>query len=72
MNRSELFMPFTRRLGRRVVAIVTIAAAALFVFLLLNVGGWRARILARLFRVDNRPVVVPAPSDFSTTGPSWF
>ena len=65
-------MPFKTRLWRRVGAIVTIAAAALFVFLLLNVGGWRARILARLFRVDNRPVVVPAPSNFQPQVPRGF
>ena len=37
----------------RSIAIVAIAAAALSMLLLLNPGGYRVRILARLFRVDN-------------------
>jgi glucose/arabinose dehydrogenase len=66
-------MPFNKVLWRRLVAIVAIAAAALTMLsFLLNLGGWRARILARLFRVDNWPVVVPPPPDFQPQVPPGF
>jgi glucose/arabinose dehydrogenase len=66
-------MPFNKVLGRRLMAIVAIAAAALTMGLfLLNLGGWRARILARLFRVDNQPVVVLPPPDFQPQVPPGF
>jgi len=72
MNQTGSFVPFTRRLWRFVV-VVTIAIAALTgSFFLLNVGGWRARILARVFRVDNRPVVVLPPPDFRPQVPAGF
>jgi len=41
-------------------------------FLVLNVGGWRARILARLLRVDNQPVVAAAPPNFQPKVPPGF
>ena len=73
MNQTESFVPFTRRLWRRFVVVVTIAIAALTgSFFLLNVGGWSARILARVFRVDNRPVVVLPPPDFRPQVPAGF
>jgi hypothetical protein len=66
-------MPSRRVLWRGSFAVVTIAAIALVVFfLLLNVGGWRARILARLFRVENWPVVVPPPPNFQPQVPPRF
>src|SRR5580700_1115297 len=66
-------MPFNKVLWRRLIAIVAIAAAALTMLMfLLNLGGWRARILARLFRVDNQPVVVPPPPDFQPQVPPGF
>jgi glucose/arabinose dehydrogenase len=65
-------MPFKTGRWRRLVAIVAIAAAALSMLFLLNLGGWRARILARLFRVDNQPVVVPPPPDFQPQVPPGF
>ncbi|MFZ0760884.1 MAG: sorbosone dehydrogenase family protein [Candidatus Sulfotelmatobacter sp.] len=52
------------------LAIAAIAVAMFF--FLLNVGGWRARILARLFRVDNWPVVVSPPPDFQPQVPPGF
>ena len=56
----------------RSIAVVAIAAAALSVFLLLNPGGCRARILARLFRVYNYPVVVSPPPNFQPQVPPGF
>jgi glucose/arabinose dehydrogenase len=54
--------------------IVTVAAslAALTMFLLLNVAGWRARVLARLLRVDNPPLVVSPPPNFQPQVPPGF
>jgi len=58
---------------RRSAAAVALAAAALLVcFFVLNPGGWRARILARLLRVDNWPVVVPPPPNFQPQVPRGF
>ena len=56
----------------RSIAVVAIAAAALSVFLLLNPGGYRARILARVFRVYNYPVVVSPPPNFQPQVPPGF
>jgi glucose/arabinose dehydrogenase len=49
-------------------------AAVLFVgvLLLLNVGGWRARVQARLLRVNNQPVVVSPPPGFQPQVPPGF
>jgi glucose/arabinose dehydrogenase len=47
-------------------------AAALALILLLNTGGWRARILARLLRTDNWPVVVSPPAHFQPQVPPGF
>jgi glucose/arabinose dehydrogenase len=60
--------------GRRrtFVAVVTIATTVLAGILLLNTGGWRALILARLFRVDNDPVMVPRPANFRPQVPPGF
>ena len=52
--------------------MVAIAAAALAIFLLLNVGGWGTLIQAKLFRIDNQPVVVPPPSNFQPQVPDGF
>src|ERR1039458_2943863 len=66
-------MPIKRLLSRLLVTVVTIAAVALTgSFFLLNPGGWRTRILARLFRVDNYPVVVPPPPNFQPQVPPGF
>lgn len=46
--------------------------AILGIILALNVGGWRARILARLFRVDNYPVVAAPPPGFHLQLPPGF
>jgi glucose/arabinose dehydrogenase len=72
MNQTESFVPFTRRLWRFVVVVAIALAALTGLFFLLNVGGWRARILARLFRVDNRPVIVQPPPDFRPHVPAGF
>ena len=59
-------------LWRRLVWTATIVAAALSLFLALNLGGWRALVLARLFRVDNDPVFVEPPASFVPQVPPGF
>jgi glucose/arabinose dehydrogenase len=46
--------------------------AALALILFLNVGGWRARILARLLRTENWPVVVSPSANFRPKVPFGF
>jgi glucose/arabinose dehydrogenase len=44
----------------------------LAVILHLNVGGWKTRIRARLFRIENWPVVVSPPANFQPQVPPGF
>jgi len=55
-----------------VAACVIVASIAIAPILLLNVGGWRARIVSRLTRVDNWPLVVPPPPSFRPEVPPGF
>jgi glucose/arabinose dehydrogenase len=64
-------MLFRSVLRRGLFAVLTVAAITLVMFLL-NAAGWRARILARLFRVENWPVVVPPPTNFQPQVPPGF
>jgi len=57
---------------RALIWFSALAAGAITLLALLNVGGWRARILARLLRTDNQPVVVPLPPNFQPQVPSGF
>jgi glucose/arabinose dehydrogenase len=58
-------------LRRSFTALGLIIAATLVVIFLLNMGGWRARLLARLLRTDNWPVVV-SPANFQPQVPPGF
>jgi glucose/arabinose dehydrogenase len=58
-----------RRIG---ATLVVIAIAALVVLAALNTGGWRARILAVVFRTNNGPRLVTPPADFTPTVPPGF
>ena len=40
--------------------------------LVLNVGGWRARVIAKLMEVNNPPLVVPPPPEFKPHVPPGF
>jgi glucose/arabinose dehydrogenase len=51
---------------------VLIAIAVLTVIFLLNVGGWKTRIRARLFPTGNWPVVVSPPANFQPQVPPGF
>jgi glucose/arabinose dehydrogenase len=61
-----------KTLWRVVVAFVLITGAVSSVVLLLNVGGWRARVVSRITRVENWPVVVASPPNFQPTVPPGF
>lgn len=52
------------------VAMLLILGGA--VFLLANPGGWRARIITRLMRVENYPQVIALPPDFHFQVPAGF
>src|SRR5579864_8936380 len=70
--RGQPILTRTNSPWRIAIACVVIIAAAISVPLALNLGGWRARILARLTRADNWPVVVPTPPNFQPTVPPGF
>jgi len=57
---------------RRLLQLATLAAVAIFLFLLMNVGGWRQRVLARVSRVDNSPTIIAAPPNFLPQVPAGF
>jgi len=58
---------------RKAIITFSLLVAGTFIFLgLLNVGGWRAHILARLLRIENHPVVVQLPPDFQPEVPPGF
>lgn len=57
---------------RRFVACAIIACAASVLLILLNVGGGRARFWARFTRVENWPMIVPAPAGFQPKLPPGF
>ena len=60
-------------MARRII-LLTLALAVLSVAAcgILNVGGWRARVLSRLLRTDNQPKVVSPPSNFHPQVPPSF
>jgi glucose/arabinose dehydrogenase len=57
---------------KKLLGLAGLAALALALVLALNVGGWRARVLAKLFEVNNGPVVVPPPAGFEPHVPPGF
>lgn len=57
---------------RAIAATCLLAASACALFLLLNPRGYRALLVARLFRTNNPPIVVPLPKDFRPQVPSGF
>src|SRR3977135_2564302 len=58
-------------LRRSLIALGLIIAGALAVIFLLNMGGWRARLLARLLLTDTWRVVV-SPANFQPQVPPGF
>jgi glucose/arabinose dehydrogenase len=65
-------MHFMRRVLRIMIPCAAVMVIASLFGLLLNVGGWRARMIARLTRTDNYPVVIPPPPGFQPQVPPGF
>jgi glucose/arabinose dehydrogenase len=63
---------FWKSYWKRIVGLLVLAVAAPASFLLLNVGGWRARITAAIRSVYNWPTVVPPPANFQPHVPPGF
>src|SRR5208282_3209572 len=59
-------------LRRGLLGLGAVLLGVLATLFLLNVGGWRARVQARLLRVDNPPVVVAPPPNFQPQVPPGF
>lgn len=57
---------------RAMLACAVFTCIAISTALLLNVGGWPARIVSRLTRVENWPVVVSPPPGFRPQAPRGF
>jgi glucose/arabinose dehydrogenase len=57
---------------RSVTAAVVVVIAGTAVVAGANVRGWRALVMARLFRVDNHPIVATPPSGFRPRVPPGF
>ena len=57
---------------RTIWAAFLLAALVCALFLLLNPRGYRALLVARLFRTNNPPIVVPLPKDFQPRLPPGF
>src|SRR5580692_3749487 len=57
---------------RTIWAAFLLAALACALFLLLNPRGYRALLVARLFRTNNPPIVVPLPKDIQPRLPPGF
>ncbi|HTT20784.1 MAG TPA: sorbosone dehydrogenase family protein [Candidatus Sulfotelmatobacter sp.] len=59
--------------GRRAVTIlIAVAFIACALLGASNLGGYRARIVARLLRTENQPAVVPPPAGFQPHVPAGF
>ena len=59
-------------LRRSSIVLLMVSLGILVLLLLLNVGGWRERVLKRVLRVNNAPTVVPPPPDFQPSVPPGF
>ena len=62
-----------RQFRRRAIAAACLPAVlACALFFLLNPRGYRALLVARLFRTNNHPIAVPLPKDFRPQVPPGF
>jgi glucose/arabinose dehydrogenase len=68
---SKVGFQGSRAVWRNLVVLLIIGAA-LGVLVVSNVAGWRARVLARLLRTENRPVMVSPPASFQPKVPLGF
>ncbi len=59
-------------LQKSALALIALMALTAVLFSLFNLRGYRARIMARLLRTNNAPVVVPLPQGFQPQVPPGF
>ena len=57
---------------RTLVTLLIIVGGTLGILMVLNPAGWRARLLARLFRATNWAVMVTPPANFQPQVPAGF
>src|SRR5437588_9866594 len=57
---------------KSIIVVLGLMAVILGLFWLLNARGWSARILARLLRIDNQPMVIRPPESFVPRLPAGF
>jgi glucose/arabinose dehydrogenase len=65
-------MHFRDTSQKTILASLAVVALLFALFVLLNLRGYRARILARLLRTNNWPVVVALPKNFQPQVPPGF
>jgi glucose/arabinose dehydrogenase len=65
-------MRFRKRWQKCGIVLLVCAAAMLALFFPFNPRGYRARIVARLLRTDNDPIVVTLPPNFQPRVPPGF
>lgn len=61
-----------RRLLESIFVLLVTVIAFGSILAISNWHGWRARVIARLFRTDNDPIVVSPPSGFTPQVPAGF
>jgi glucose/arabinose dehydrogenase len=77
-DKTELINPAVHyprshhKIRRCFSVFVSLVSAAIVTILLLNVGGWRARIRSRWLRTENWPVIVSPPANFQPHIPPGF
>lgn len=62
----------TKSFARKLFGLAGFLAVGMALVLVLNVGGWRARVIAKLMEVNNPPLVVPPPPEFKPHVPPGF
>jgi hypothetical protein len=65
-------MHFRHKWQKAIIMWLALIAMLFALFSIFNPWGYRARIVARLFRTDNGPIVVPLPQSFVPHVPSGF
>jgi glucose/arabinose dehydrogenase len=65
-------MHFRHKWQKAFIVWLALIAMLFALFSIFNSWGYRARIVARLFRTDNGPIVVPLPQNFRPQVPPGF
>ena len=65
-------MTIAHQLRKTFIIFSTVCLGILLLLVLLNIGGWRARLSTRLRRVNNAPTLVSPPANFQPQVPPGF